>query len=53
MLSRAAAGLNQRFAGLGAQAEGQVIAERRATFSCDAGLGPRRRTGPLAPGAGW
>ena len=46
LLSRAAAGLNQRFAGLGAQAEGQVIAERRATFSCDAGLTRAAAQGP-------
>lgn len=46
LLAEAAAGLNQRFPGLGARAEGRVIAERRATFSCDAGLVRMAAAGP-------
>jgi predicted NAD/FAD-binding protein len=46
LLQHTAAMLNRRFPDLRAQAEGRVIAERRATFSCDAGM---QRIHPRSP----
>ena len=46
LLQHTAAMLNRRFPDLRAQAEGRVIAEQRATFSCDAGM---ERIHPRSP----